>query len=372
MSGGPILEVGRGLGGSTSLLLGASAERPVVSIDDREATNHSSIANHIFQRADVAKRLKLYRQTSREPIAEQEFGMLFIDADHSYEGVCHDIGMFWNSLKSFEGKPALAAFHDAAENPISYVESVKQACDELLAESGVARVVDRWGSMLLVEKLRDIDPDAWFRKELSGFWEQYTSTEYPLLKPSVRQGQLHSSRPALVLGEKNSLGGQNIDGDSWIHRGVRIERAPGAWLTADNALRLVRETSESGEHGIERSVALGLSRFNFTAFMRPHHLRHLRLSLTGTGGELAHADFDLNAESRIENVTSGMDVEVLDASFDYRNGCFMCSLAIALTVPTAEVTVAVRSLDASGREASFVGNPDRGFFVNLLSLREVL
>ena len=90
MSGGPILEVGRAAGGSTLLLLGASENRPVVSID--RAPFHAFIAEEVFQRPDVAARLKLYVQTSREPIAENEFGMIFIDADHSYEGICHDIG----------------------------------------------------------------------------------------------------------------------------------------------------------------------------------------------------------------------------------------------------------------------------------------
>ncbi|MCU1295535.1 MAG: hypothetical protein JWP08_4385 [Bryobacterales bacterium] len=108
MSEGPVLEVGRAAGGSTIVLLGASGARPVVNID--RALFHAFIAEDVFQRPDVASRLKLDVQTSGEPIAEVGFGMGFIDADHSYEGICPDIGMFWNKLKSFDGKPPLAAF----------------------------------------------------------------------------------------------------------------------------------------------------------------------------------------------------------------------------------------------------------------------
>ena len=86
---GPILEVGRAAGGSTIVILGASGDRTVVSID--RAPTQPEMTKAVFSRPDVQSRLKLYNQSSREEIAEREFGMMFIDGDHSYEGVCHDI-----------------------------------------------------------------------------------------------------------------------------------------------------------------------------------------------------------------------------------------------------------------------------------------
>lgn len=370
LSGGPILEVGRAAGGSTLVLLGASGDREVISID--RAPYHAPISDYVFNRPDVAPRLKLYRQTSREQIDRSEFGMLFIDADHSYEGVCHDIATFWNGLKSFDGKPALAAFHDAAPNPISYLEPVKRACEELLAEQGVARVVDSWGSMLVLEKLGDISADEWFKKESYEFWEHYATPDHPVIKPITRVGQFGAHPSALRLGKKNHLGEQNVDEESWLKRGVVTECAPLAWVASDSPLRLIRESPVEGGHGIEKRVDLNLTRFNFSAFVRPLHKRHLRLSIESEVAPVAHADFDLHVDSRVQSAVAAEGVEILDASFEYRNGYFKCSLAVALRVPSASLVFAVRGLDHVGMAPEYTGSPEQGFFINLASVREIL
>ncbi len=367
MSGGPILEVGRAAGGSTLVLLGASGSRPVVSID--RAPFHAFIAEQVFERPDVASRLKLYRQSSREPIAETEFGMVFIDADHSYEGVCHDIAAFWNTLKPCDGRPALAVFHDAADNPITYVEPVKQACEELLAERNVARVVESWGSMLVLEKLGNIDLDRWFAKENPGFWEHYATREHPVLRPAVLRGRLRDGQAALRRGTVNLLGESNVDDESWVKRGLEVERAQ---LNEDNPLRLLGETPEVGEHCLEKTAALNLSRFNFSVFVRPYGLETIRLSVRDNDRTtLAYADFNIGNRARIANTFAEEKIEILDAQFHYRNGFFGCELAVGLPASRASAIVAASTLDADGG-TSFPGNRERGFFMNLSSVRELL
>ena len=361
MSGGPILEVGRAAGGSTLLLLGASGTRPVVSID--RAPFHAFIAEEVFQRPDVAERLKLYVQTSREPIAENEFGMIFIDADHSYEGICHDIGAFWNSLRSFDGKPALAAFHDAADNPITYVEPVKQACEELLAEPGAARLVESWGSMLVLEKTGDIDEDRWFKKEHHAFWEQFADTKHPVLKPTVLSGRLHPEHEPLQTETANLLGDENVDHDSWVKRGVSVQRLS---LNEDNPVRLVRVTPQPGEHAIEKTIPLNVSQFCFSVCLRPLNIDAARLSIFDDHGvPLARADFVLGLASRIRDTTAKSGIKIIDAAFLYRNGYFGCQLSIKLDAPLRSATFAVSALDAEFDRT----NGLRGFFANLSSVR---
>ncbi len=367
MSSGPILEVGREFGGSTLLLLGASERRPMVSVDS--APRHVALADKVFKRPDVARRLKLYDQSSREEIAETEFGMIFIDGDHSYPGICHDIATFWNSLRSFDGKPPLAAFHDAADNPITFVEPVKHACEQLLAEPGIARVVESWGSMLVLEKIGNIDPDRWYAKDHPEFWQQYADPGEPVLKPAVIRGRLRADQPPIETGPDNLLGTDYVDTDAWIKRGFEIERAQ---LAPENPLRLLRELPEMGEHGIEKTVPLNLSRLRFSAFLRPYRLDTIRLSVRQLDrAVLASVDFVLDERSRIGLAFAKPGVEIINAEFLFQNGYFRCDLAIALPAPLASAVFAVNALDSSGPLTVYQGDRRRGFFINLSSVREI-
>lgn len=367
MSGGPILEVGRAAGGSTIVLLGASGARPVVSID--RAPFHAFIAEDVFQRPDVASRLKLYVQTSREPIAETEFGMTFIDADHSYEGICHDIGMFWNQLKSFDGKPPLAAFHDGADNPITFVEPVKAACDELLAEPGVARIVESWGSMLILEKTGDIDPNKWFTKENFAFWEQFATPQFPVLRPTVLDGRLRPGVPAIKTAATNLLGDENVEHESWIKKGMTVGRLQ---LNEDSPVRLIREIRNGGECDIEKTVIVNASKFKAAFYLRPHRIENIRLALLNDDRKpLASVDFNLGTAARILDSKVAPGVEIIDAAFAYRNGYYGCDLAVRLAQPAVRVTLAIMLLQ--GQETSIhPGDSERGFFANLSSIREIV
>jgi hypothetical protein len=328
------------------------------------------MAQRVFERPDVARRLKLYVQTSREPIAESAFGMAFIDADHSYEGVCHDIASFWNSLRPFDGKPPLAAFHDGADNPITFVEPVKRACDELVAEPGAARIVESWGSMLVLEKTGDIDQDKWFKKEHTAFWEQFADLRHPVLKPRVLRGRLREDKPALRPGSVNLLGDENVDDPSWVKRGMNAERLQ---LNEDNPLRLLRVAAGTGEHGVEKAIPVNAARFNFSVFLRPHRLDVVRLSiLDRERKEIASADFQLGNSSRIARTGGASGVEILDAGFDYRNSYFRCNLAIALPKRIDSAIFSAAALDGAGAGASFAGDGKSGIFLNLSSVRELV
>lgn len=366
MSGGPILEIGRAAGGSTITILGASDNRAVVSID--RAPFHSNISDRIFNRADVKHRLKLYTQSSREAIPETEFGMMFIDGDHSYEGVCHDIAMFWNSLKPFDGKPAIAAFHDAAKNPITYVEPVKRACDELIAEPGAARVIETWGAMLVLEKLGDIDQDRWFAKEDRHFSRKYPDNRGRPLAPTQIRGVFRSDKRPGMRGPHNFLGEDNLDNAAWQKIGVELDRV---FDEVDNPVRFVKETPQFGRHGIRKTAALGVESFALTVFIRPVRSSRIQLSISDENDQpLTQIEFDLANVSQIHNPRTWRGAEICDAAFLYGNGFFRCELGTAAGRRVPSVTVAVNTLGAD-EKIEHHGASERGFLMNLASLREI-
>lgn len=371
-SGGPILEVGRATGGSTVLLLGASGSRPVISID--RAPIHGATANVVFERPDVKRRLRLYTQTSREPINETEFGMLFVDGDHSYEGVCHDIASYWNSLKSFDGKPPIAAFHDAVYNPIGYVEAVKRACDELLAERKVVRVVETWGALLVVEKIGDIDQSKWYAKADRRAWSDYPVEEGVKFSPNVIEGRLDVTRPRPNKSPLNLLRNENVDHQAWVKTGVEVHRV---FAGLDNAVRFVSETTVFGPHGISYQVPVNAARFGATIFVRPVRRPAVRLAILEAGGkEIAEIDFHLGNSGHLANAATAEGVEILDAGFLFQNGFYRCDLSVAVPRPLPSISVAINSCrmsDGNGQsEVLFPGGSRCGFIFNMASVREIL
>lgn len=141
---GPMLEIGSRFGGSTVLMLAAGGElRDLVSIDT--APEHAPESRWFFERQEVSERLTLLQQDSKIRLAGQRFGLIFIDGDHSYEGVKGDVEAHWPNV--IPG--GLVAFHDAYDQ--SY--GVYRVCGEL-GEQGMA---DTWGfsaSMHVMRKLR--------------------------------------------------------------------------------------------------------------------------------------------------------------------------------------------------------------------------
>lgn len=368
MTAGPILEVGRAAGGSTVAILGASGDRKVVSID--RAPTHADIAARIFSRPDVEKRLTLYTQSSREPIAEDTFGMMFIDGDHSYEGVCHDIACFWNMLKPVDGKMPIAVFHDAAANPITYVEAVKKACDELIAERGAAKVIGSWGSMLALEKHGDIDPDRWHAKENRDFWKRYASPAFPVLSPRVPKGRLDASKPPAPVPAgpaPNLIGEDNVDTAGWTKTGVTIETV---YPEADNPVRFLRAEPAASKHEIRKRLERPVPALRLTAFVRPVNAKTVRFTvLDEAGASLADVDFELTDNGRVLPPRTEQGVEVGDAGFLYGNGFFRCDLVVTLPVarPAAGIVIATPK-DAALAADSASGC---GFMINLASVRSL-
>lgn len=157
---GPILEIGRRHAGSTCLLAMASGDRRIVSVDIDP--QHHPDAEAFLSRPGVRERLDLRIGDSRVPIEGAHFGLIFIDGDHSYEGVLADTLAHWPSLQSFDGKPPLAVYHDAVPNPglrhagaDNHCEGVLRLCQQLI-EAGVARSIGSAGSMLVLEKLAEL------------------------------------------------------------------------------------------------------------------------------------------------------------------------------------------------------------------------
>jgi predicted O-methyltransferase YrrM len=174
-TGGPILEVGRRHGGTTVLLLEAAGERPVTSIDI--APDHHPAADAVFKQVTDSQpgRLLLLTTDSRKPLADEQcFGMIFIDGDHSYEGVRADTVAHWDTLQSHDGREPLVVYHDAVPNAglkhegrINHCEGVESLVHELV-EAGCADVVAAAGSSLVLRKKAEL-PSAWLFEVRRGY-----------------------------------------------------------------------------------------------------------------------------------------------------------------------------------------------------------
>ena len=184
---GDILEIGRNRAGSTVLLAAASVARTIYSIDLK--SKHDLACGDYLTRPENKNRVHLMVADSRQPLAGLIYGFLFIDGDHSFEGVLADVLAHWNALKDTDGKPGLAAFHDALPNENfkwrdehrrvnrfwtrfknrfrkrqkpeiapDYEAGVFQVCQRLI-DHGLATRWDAAGSMLILKKLADLPAD---------------------------------------------------------------------------------------------------------------------------------------------------------------------------------------------------------------------
>jgi len=112
---GDILEIGRNLAGSTVLLAAAAQfNREIYSIDIR--SNEERACKDYLARPENRARVHLLVADSRVSLPNLQFGLLFIDGDHSFEGALADVVAHWNSASGSDQSPALIAFHDALPN----------------------------------------------------------------------------------------------------------------------------------------------------------------------------------------------------------------------------------------------------------------
>ena len=141
-----ILEIGRLLGGSTVLLALAThgSDKKIISVDLNEGPLN----------ADVDEWLEEYEEKDRIDIRVDNshtmenlpLSMLFVDGDHSYEGIKKDFYHHWNYLHG----PCLCHDYLGFEN-----RGVIKFIDEFI-EQGYAEKVEQVSSMLVLKKLRDI------------------------------------------------------------------------------------------------------------------------------------------------------------------------------------------------------------------------
>lgn len=184
---GNILEIGRNRAGSTVLLAAASHGREIYSIDLK--SKHDPACATYFARPENKSRIHLITADSRKPLPDLTYGFLFIDGDHSFEGVLADVVAHWNALQPADEYPGLAAFHDALPNDNfkwrdknrqlnrfwirlknkfrkrqkpeiapDYEHGVSQVCQELVDWA----LAERWGaagSMLVLRKTADLPAD---------------------------------------------------------------------------------------------------------------------------------------------------------------------------------------------------------------------
>ena len=194
---GNILEIGRNRAGSTVLLAAASPRRTIYSIDLK--SKHDPACGDYLAQPENKDRVHLMVADSRQPLANLIYGFLFIDGDHSFDGVLADVVAHWNALKDTDGKQGLAAFHDALPNENfkwrdehrrvnrfwtrfknrfrkrqkpeiapDYELGVFQVCQRLI-DRGLAKRWGAAGSMLVLRKLADLPADFGnFARDLSG------------------------------------------------------------------------------------------------------------------------------------------------------------------------------------------------------------
>jgi predicted O-methyltransferase YrrM len=181
---GNILEIGRNLAGSTVLLAAASEpDREIYSIDNR--SNEQPACKDFLARPENKRRVHLLVADSRKSLPDLRFGLLFIDGDHTFEGVLADVVAHWNSAHD----AALVAFHDALPNDNfkwrdadrrwkrfsirlknkfrktkkpeigpAHEPGVLKVCNELIRQG----FAEKWGaaaSMFVLKKIADLPPD---------------------------------------------------------------------------------------------------------------------------------------------------------------------------------------------------------------------
>lgn len=162
---GPILEIGRRHGGSTLLILAASdSSREVLSVDFDP--DHHPLIEEWFAKPEFSTRLRLSTENSVSFVTER-LGLIFVDGDHSFEGVSADVKTHWPQLSTIDNCPGLAVFHDAVPNPgldycgeINYCPGVTNICDRLV-QAGCGKLLTKAGSTLVLEKISEL-PDGFF------------------------------------------------------------------------------------------------------------------------------------------------------------------------------------------------------------------
>ena len=366
---GNILEIGRAAGGSTALILASSGKRKVTSID--RDPFHSPYAQKIFERSDVKKRLTLKIQSSREKIENKKYNMMFIDGDHSYEGVCQDIAMYWNTLVKFNNCPPLAVFHDAVQNPIAFVPSVKKALDELINEKNVCRVVETWGSILVLEKKGNIDQKKWFSKTDKDFWKGKDDKNFKLsFTDSIMGKNSFNYNDHNILSDnyvKTHTPTLSSELESWRLDGMSIND-PGLMSGGDNPVRFLIFNNDKEKKSIEKYIKVREKKLCFRIFFRPLNFYKINFKIRSKDNiTLLKVNLDLNKNNKISNVISFEDNKVLGVECNFRNGFYDFSVNYSLANNFEDL---IFTLEFNNK--GVFENKSQGIYMNLSTLRQII
>jgi len=146
-TGNVILEIGRYWAGSTVLLAMATHDTKVkiVSVDVVEGC-HDPDADDWLNNYEEKERIDI-RVANSWAMKNFPISLLFVDGDHTYEGVKKDFIHHWNYLNG----PCLA--HDYTDPTC---EGVTEFIDEWIND-GYANPIEQVGTMIALEKLKDYE-----------------------------------------------------------------------------------------------------------------------------------------------------------------------------------------------------------------------
>ena len=148
VAAGNILEIGRYWAGSTVLLAVATHAKDmtkVISIDCIEGC-HDPDADDWLNEYPWKNRIDI-RVDNSHTMENLPLSMLFVDGDHSYEGIKKDFYHHWNFLHG----PCLA--HDYTDPTC---EGVTKFIDEWI-EKGYAEIIEQVGTMVALKKLKNYE-----------------------------------------------------------------------------------------------------------------------------------------------------------------------------------------------------------------------
>ena len=148
VSAGNILEIGRYWAGSTVLLAVATHAKDmtkVISIDCIEGC-HDPDADDWLNEYPWKNRIDI-RVDNSHTMKNLPLSMLFVDGDHSYDGIKKDFIHHWNFLHG----PCLA--HDYTDPTC---EGVTKFIDEWI-EKDYAEIIEQVGTMVALKKLKNYE-----------------------------------------------------------------------------------------------------------------------------------------------------------------------------------------------------------------------
>jgi len=145
--GNIILEIGRYWAGSLMLLAMATHDSKVkiISVDVVEGCHDPDVDDWLNE-YEEKERIDI-RVDNSWAMENLPLSMLFVDGDHSYEGIKKDIYHHWNYLNG----PCLA--HDYTDPTC---EGVTKFIDEWI-EEGYAEIIEQAGTMVALRKLKDYE-----------------------------------------------------------------------------------------------------------------------------------------------------------------------------------------------------------------------